>query len=458
MSDLFLTFPEGFIWGSATASYQIEGAWNEDGRGLSIWDTFSHTPGKIQHGDTGDVADDHYHRWREDIGLMASLGLNAYRFSIAWPRVFPLGNGALNPAGLDFYDRLVDGLLARNIQPWVTLYHWDLPQALQDEGGWANRQTAGYFAEYTRAVVHRLGDRVQHWITLNEPFVSAFLGNYYGIHAPGFRSIETALQVTHHLHLAHGLSVQAIRASSPQPAHVGITLNLSSVHPASQSEADLQAAQRFDGILNRLYLDPVFTGSYPQDLLDFFGPLFPKVQPGDLETIQASIDFLGINNYFRSVVQADMDEPVLRLREILPPGREYTETWEIYPPGIYEVLRRVWQDYHPPKMYITENGCAVPDGIDADGRVRDYRRIRYLRDHLFQCHRAIAEGVPLAGYFVWSLIDNFEWARGYPIRFGIVYVDYDTQKRTVKDSGSWYAKVAKANGFDLLEAEPYFQR
>jgi beta-glucosidase len=458
MSDLFLTFPQGFLWGAATASYQIEGAWNEDGRGPSIWDTFSHTPGKIQNGDTGDMADDHYHRWQEDIDLMASLGLNAYRFSIAWPRVLPLGKGAINPAGLDFYDRLVDGLLARNIQPWVTLYHWDLPQALQEEGGWANRQTAEYFAEYAGAVVHRLGDRVQHWITLNEPYVSAFLGHHTGVHAPGVANLETALQVTHHLHLAHGLGVQAIRSAARQPAQVGVTFNLFSIHPASQSEADLEAALRFDGIQNRIFLDPVFRGAYPQDLVEFFGPLFPAVQPGDLETIHAPIDFLGINNYFRIVIQADPEDPDLKLREIFLPGREYTEMWEIYPPGIYEVLSRVWMDYHPPKMYITENGCAVTDGVDADGRVRDYRRIRYLRDHLFQCHRAIAEGAPLCGYFAWSLMDNFEWAWGYSRRFGLIYVDYFTQKRTVKESGRWYALAAQANGFNLQEGEPYIPR
>lgn len=458
MSDLFLTFPPGFLWGAATASYQIEGAWNEDGRGLSIWDTFSKTPGKIQNGDNGDVADDHYHRWQEDIDLMASMNLQAYRFSVAWPRVQPSGKGTVNPTGLDFYDRLVDGLLAKNIQPWVTLYHWDLPQALQDQGGWANRQTAEYFAEYAHIVTQRLGDRVNHWITLNEPYVSAFLGHYQGVHAPGIKHIGTALKVTHHLHLAHGLSVQAIRSATPRPAEVGITLNLHSIHPASQSKADLLAARRFDGIQNRLFLDPVLLGSYPQDLIEFFGPHFPSVQAGDLETIHAPIDFLGINNYFRIVIQNDPDNTELGTREISLPGREYTEMWEIYPAGIYEVLTRVWIDYHPPKMYITENGCAVPDGLDADGRVRDYRRTRYLRDHLFQCYRAIGDGAPLAGYFVWSLLDNFEWSHGYAKRFGVVYVNYATQKRTIKDSGLWYTQVAQANGFDLHEAEPFFPR
>lgn len=458
MSDLFLTFPKGFLWGAATAAYQIEGAVNEDGRGPSIWDTFSHTPGKIYNGDTGDVADDHYHRWEEDLSLMAAMGLNAYRFSVAWPRIQPLGKGGLNPAGLDFYDRLVDGLLARDIQPWITLYHWDLPQALQDQGGWANRQTAAYFADYASTVVRRLGDRVQHWITHNEPYVTAFLGHYSGLHAPGIRDLQTALQVTHHLLLSHGLAAQAIRSAAPRPVQVGITLNLHSIHAASESEADLKAARRFDGIQNRLYLDPVLTGAYPQDLIDFFGPRFPTSQPGDLETIHVPIDFLGVNNYFRIVIQDDPDNPELKLREILLPGREYTEMWEIYPQGIYEVLARVWNDYHPPKIYITENGCAVTDGVDADGRVRDYRRIRFLRDHLFQCYRAIGDGVPLAGYFVWSLLDNFEWAYGYSRRFGVTYVDYATQKRTLKDSGLWYSQVIKANGFDLREAEPFFPR
>jgi beta-glucosidase len=456
MSDLFLSFPPSFLWGAATAAYQIEGAWNEDGRGLSIWDTFSKTPGNIRNGDTGDIAVDHYHHWKEDIERMASMGLPAYRFSVAWPRIQPTGKGPENMPGLDFYERLVDGLLAKNIQPWLTLYHWDLPQALQDEGGWANRQTADYFAEYARIVAQRLSDRVHHWTTLNEPYVSAFLGHYQGIHAPGIKDLATALQVTHHLHLAHGLGVQAIRSTSPRPVQVGITLNLHSIHPASQSEADLQAAHRFDGIQNRIFLDPVFLGSYPQDLIDYFGPLFPVVQPGDLETIHIPVDFLGINNYFRFVIQADPDDKELGLREIHLSGREYTEMWEIYPAGIYEVLIRVWNDYHPPKMYITENGCSVPDGMDADGRVRDYRRTRYLRDHLFQCYRAIGDGAPLAGYFVWSLLDNFEWGHGYARRFGITYVDYATQKRTLKDSGRWYAQVAQANGFDLHEAGPFF--
>jgi beta-glucosidase len=458
MSDLFLTFPEGFIWGAATAAYQIEGAANEDGRGPSIWDTFSHTPGNIFNGDTGDVAGDHYHRWKEDVDLIASLRLDAYRFSVAWPRIQPLGKGTVNAPGLDFYDRLVDELLSNNIQPWVTLYHWDLPQALQDEGGWRNRQTADYFADYASIMAQRLGDRVQHWITLNEPYVSAFLGHHTGVHAPGIRNIETALKVTHHLLLSHGLAVQAIRSASPQPCQVGITLNLHSVHPASQSEPDLKAAQRFDGIQNRLYLDPVFSGTYPQDLIDFFGAKFPNVQPDDLKTIQVPIEFLGVNNYFRFVIQNDPEIPDLKLRQIFLREREYTEMWEIYPPGIYEVLIRVWNDYHPAKMYITENGCAIPDGVDADGRVRDYRRTRFLRDHLFQCYRAIGDGVPLAGYFVWSLMDNFEWAYGYAKRFGIIYVDYATQVRTFKDSGAWYSRVARANGFDLQESSPFFPK
>ncbi|OGO33765.1 MAG: beta-glucosidase [Chloroflexi bacterium RBG_16_57_11] len=458
MSDLFLTFPRDFIWGAATAAYQIEGAVNEDGRGPSIWDTFSHTPGKIFNDDTGDVADDHYHRWKDDIALIASLGLGAYRFSIAWSRVLPQGKGTVNGRGLDFYDRLVDGLLANKVQPWVTLYHWDLPQALQDEGGWSNRQTADYFADYARITVQRLGDRVKHWITLNEPYVSSFLGHHTGVHAPGIRNIETALEVAHHLHLAHGLAVEAIRSAAPKTTQVGITLNLHSIHPASQSEADLQAARRFDGIQNRLFLDPISKGSYPQDLIDFFGRRFPSIGPDDMHIIQAPVDFLGVNNYFRFVIQNDPDDPDLRLREIFLKEREYTEMWEIYPPGIYEVLTRVWKDYGPAKMYITENGCAVPDGIDADGRVRDYRRTRFLRDHLFQCYRAIGDGVPLKGYFVWSLMDNFEWAYGYAKRFGITYIDYSSQKRTLKDSGAWYSRLARANGFDLNETEPFFPR
>lgn len=436
-----------FVWGAATAAYQIEGAWNEDGKGPSIWDTFCRQPGKIANGESGDVAADHYHRWQEDVRLMAELGLKAYRFSVAWPRVMPQGAGAVNPPGLDFYDRLVDALLEHHIEPYITLYHWDLPQALQDRGGWTNRETAHHFAEYARIVVERLGDRVTHWITHNEPFVAAVIGHFTGEHAPGLQDPAATFKVAHHLLLSHGLAVEAMRAVAPRPLHIGITLNLSPVHPASDSEADRQAAVRHDGILNCMFLDPLFRGHYPQDMLALLGPLFPDVSPDDFKRIAAPLDFLGVNYYSRTVIRHDPTVPVIEASGVQPEGNEYSQMWEIYPAGMYELLMRVHQDYHPPVILITENGIPVPDGVDCDGRVRDYRRIWYLRDHIAQVQRAMEAGAPVRGYFVWSLLDNFEWARGYSMRFGLVYVDYATQKRIIKESGRWYQRLMlKAEG------------
>jgi beta-glucosidase len=415
-----LRFPDNFIWGTATSAYQIEGALNEAGRGLSIWDTFCHTPGKIHAGETGDVAADHYHRWAEDVRLMADLGLKTYRFSIAWPRIFPAGTGAVNPAGLDFYDRLVDALLANGITPYVTLYHWDLPQALQDRGGWANRDTALHFAEYARVVAERLSDRAINWITHNEPFVAAMAGHFTGEHAPGMQDPFAALKATHHLLLSHGLAVETLRASARRPLKIGITLNLNPVHPASDSEADRQAAVRFDGILNRLFLDPVLRGRYPDDMLALFGLLMPQVTADDLTRIATPLDFLGVNYYSRTVVRYDPNVPIVEAVQIHPAGNEYSGMWEIYPPGMYELLTRIWNEYRPSMdILVTENGICVPDGVDFDGRVRDERRIRYLHKHIAQVHRAMADGVPVRGYFVWSLMDNFEWAHGYGKRFGL---------------------------------------
>ncbi|MDI6694555.1 MAG: GH1 family beta-glucosidase [Anaerolineales bacterium] len=451
-----LDFPPDFIWGVATSAYQIEGAWNEDGRGLSIWDTFCRQPGKIRNGDTGDVAADHYHRMPADVQLIGDLNIPAYRFSIAWPRIQPDGKGKVNAPGLDFYDRLVDNLLARKIQPFVTLYHWDLPQVLQDEGGWTNRTTAQRFAEYAQIVAQRLGDRVNYWITHNEPFVTAMAGHYTGEHAPGKRDLTAALQAAHHLLLSHGLSVQVIRSQVQHPVNVGITLNLTTVHPASDSQADHAATIRYDGIQNRLFLDPVLHGRYPEDMLNLFGPLFPQIQPNDMEIIHTPLDFLGANYYNRTIIRHDPDYPLVNLQEIHLEGREYSQMWEIYPEGIYEVLVRLWNEYHPPKIYITENGIAVPDGLDADGRIRDYRRIRFIRDHIAECHRAIQAGIPLHGYFVWSLMDNFEWAWGYDMRFGLVYVDFKTLQRKVKESGRWFSQVIRQNGLDLNIGAPYF--
>jgi beta-glucosidase len=439
----FPIFPQGFAWGTATAAYQIEGAVREGGRGESIWDRFSHTPGKIYQGQIGDVASDHYHRWREDVGLMAELGLNAYRFSIAWPRVMPQGGGEVNPAGLDFYDRLVDALLEQGIEPFVTLYHWDLPQALQDAGGWPERSTVDLFADYAGVVVRRLGDRVRRWITLNEPWVFTFVGYYEGRHAPGLTDLSAALQAAHHSLLAHGRAVDAIRANSRTEPLVGIALNLNHVEPAGDRQADLEAAQRFDGWLNRWFLDPLFRGSYPEDMLAFWGDRVPEAQPGDLDGLPERLDFLGINNYFRSVI-GDGTEPPLKVRTHRPAGR-YTEMgWEVYPDGLYELLARVHRDYGPRSIYITENGAAFDDELASGGRVEDPERIEYLHDYLYAARRALEEGVPLHGYFVWTLMDNFEWAHGFSKRFGLIYVDYDTQARFVKDSGHWYRRAIQA--------------
>lgn len=451
-----INFPENFVWGTAAAAYQIEGAWKKDGRGPSIWDTFSHEPGKVFQNENGDIAADHYHRWEEDFGLMTDLGIKSYRFSISWPRILPEGTGSINMPGLDFYDRQVDGLLSRNIEPFVTLYHWDLPQKLQDIGGWANRQTAQYFADYAHIVAERLGDRVKFWITHNEPFVVAMAGHFTGEHAPGIQNITTALLVGHHLLYSHGLAVKAVRSAARLPVDVGITLNMTVSHPATDKEEDRLAAIRLDGIHNRFFIDPIMRGEYPDDMKERFGSVFPDASPSDLRTISTPIDFLGINYYTRTVVRFDPYFPFLQGAEVHPQGNEYSQMWEIYPAGISELLTRVHKDYAPARIYITENGIPVPDGIDADGRIRDYRRIRYLRDHLLEVRRAIENGVPVAGYFVWSLLDNFEWAYGYAMRFGLTYVDYLTQKRTVKESGYWYSQVVRQNGIDLSPDSPYY--
>lgn len=445
-----LSFPPNFTWGAATAAYQIEGAWDEDGRSPSIWDTFVRRPGKIYRGDTGDVAADHYHRWPQDVQIMVELGLKAYRFSVSWSRVLPEGRGEVNQAGLDFYDRLVDALLAHGIQPFVTLFHYDLPQVLQDQGGWADRETANRFAEYAAILAQRLGDRVTGWITHNEPEVVAMNGHYTGEHAPGLQDPFIALRVAYNLIVSHGLALQALRAALPASAQVGITLNINPVYPASASEIDRLAARRVDTVLNRLFIEPVMHGRFPPEAEAIFHQMLPEPQPGDFEAASAPLDFLGLNYYTRLMIRHDPEVPLLEASQVLPEGNEYSQMWEIYPQSLYELLHQIWQDYRPANIYITENGVPVPDGIDFDGRVRDERRIRYLHDHLFQAHRALSDGIPLRGYFVWSLIDNFEWAHGYRMRFGLVYVDYENElRRTIKDSGRWYARVIRQNGLAL---------
>jgi beta-glucosidase len=444
-------FPDGFLWGTATASYQIEGAVAEDGRSPSIWDTFSHTPGAVERGETGDVADDHYHRYREDVGLMASLGLGAYRFSLAWPRLQPDGRGALNPKGVDFYARLADALHEHGIEPWGTLYHWDLPQVLQDAGGWPARETAERFADYAARVQDALGDAIGNWITLNEPFCAALLGHAAGVHAPGIRDDAAAVRAVHHLLLGHGLAVSAMRAQRPG-SRLGITLNLYPVDPAGPGDAD--AARRIDGIANRIFLDPLLTGRYPEDVrrdLDAVSD-FAHVHDGDEAAIAAPLDFLGVNYYDRHVVRAGAGtgeaSPWIGSHHVGLVDRPEPRTemgWGIDPDGLREVLTRLRGDYPGlPPVYITENGAAFPDRLDG-GRVRDADRIAFLDGHLRALARAIGDGVDVRGYFAWSLLDNFEWAYGYGKRFGIVHVDYETQARTPKDSAAWYAGVAAAN-------------
>jgi beta-glucosidase len=447
------SFPQGFLWGSATSSYQIEGAWDEDGKGESIWDRFAHTPGKVRDGSNGDVACDHYHRWREDVALMKSLNLQAYRFSIAWPRILPKGRGLINPEGVDFYNRLVDELLAANITPFVTLYHWDLPQALQEQGGWTVRSTAEAFAEYADVISRALGDRVKNWITINEPWCVGFLSHQVGEHAPGMQDWDAALRASHHVLLAHGLAVPELRRNSKE-AQVGITLNFTASESATGKPEDYHAARAFDGYFNRWFLDPVYGRRYPADMVEAYtrqGVLSDHpdfIHSGDMETIAASTDFLGVNYYTRSVFKAGSDGLMPEL-DLEHSNLERTEMdWEVYPQGLYNLLCRLHFEYQIPRLYITENGCSYSDGPGADGQVVDTRRLTYLRDHFVAVHRAMQAGAPLAGYFVWSLMDNFEWAHGYLQRFGMVWVDYETQRRIPKQSALWYRDVIAANGFE----------
>ncbi|MGC9974213.1 MAG: GH1 family beta-glucosidase [Gaiellaceae bacterium] len=423
------SFPPDFIWGAATAAYQVEGATREDGRGESVWDRFSATKGKVRNGDTGEIACDFYHRYSEDIALMRELGLNALRFSIAWPRVFPHGRGVINQAGLDFYDRLVDELLANGIQPFVTLFHWDTPQVLEDAGGWTERATAEAFVEYVEAVVERLGDRVRHWITQNEPGVVSSHGYFLGAHAPGRTSETGGVAAAHHLLLSHGWAVEAIRRATPA-AKIGIALDMSHKYPARDSSEDVAAAWLADGEGNRWFLDALFRGEYPADLIEWNKLVAPYVHDGDLEAIAAPIDFLGVNNYFRQVFTAEGGRP----RLVRPEGLYTAMKWEVYPDGLYELLMRITKDYSPPALYVTENGAAFDDIRGHDGKVHDPERTAYLEGYLGAVARAIAEHAPIKGYFVWSLLDNFEWAHGYSKRFGIVYVDYPTLERVPKDS------------------------
>ena len=451
VSALARRFPTDFVWGAATAAYQIEGAPHEHGRTPSIWDTFSATPGRVRNGDTGLVACDHVHRYREDVALMRELGLGAYRFSVSWPRILPDGGGLANRAGLDFYDRLVDELLTAGITPWVTLYHWDLPQSLEDSGGWPARETADRFAELAAATAFALGDRVKHWITLNEPWCSAFLGYGSGLHAPGRSEGDASVAAAHHLMLGHGLAVDAIRSVAPQ-AQVGVTLNLYPVTPYDDRPSSLDAARRIDGLHNRWFLDPIFRGEYPADVVADLGPLMADdlVRDGDLATIATPLDFVGVNYYTRHNVRGSA-YPGSNDAEFVGRGLARTASdWEVDPDGMTEVLTRVTRDYTPLPIYVTENGSAWPDRIGADGSVDDPERLAFLNDHLAASARAIEDGANVAGYFAWSLLDNFEWAEGYAMRFGLVHVDFASQRRTTKASGHWYSGLMRAHRDGIL--------
>jgi beta-glucosidase len=464
-----LTFPKGFLWGSATAAYQIEGAVAEGGRTPSIWDTFSHTPGRVARGDTGDVADDHYHRFRDDVALMARLGLTSYRFSVSWsrvtPQVTPDALGPVNPEGIGFYSDLVDELLAHGISPSITLYHWDLPQALEDAGGWADRRTAQRFGEYAQAVASALGDRVPLFITLNEPWCSAYLGYASGVHAPGRTEDAAALAAVHHLNLAHGLATSAIRRAAPA-SKVAVTLNLAWVRPEKpDSVLDAEAARRVDGLQNRVFLDPVLHGRYPADVQADTAAVtdWSFVRDGDLDIISAPIDVIGVNYYSPTIVRHWTRErprenadghgdgaasPWIACDDVEFPIQHGPKTdmgWSIDPRGMTELLLRVAREAPGLEIMVTENGAAYPDVVTADGRVVDTERVDYLHTHLAAVHEAIAAGAPVVGYYVWSLLDNFEWAWGYTKRFGIVHVDYDTQARTLKDSARFYADVIRRN-------------
>lgn len=436
-----IQFPSDFVWGAATASYQIEGAVEADGRVPSIWDTFCATPGKVENGDSGAVACDHYHRYKDDVALMKELGLKAYRFSIAWGRV--LNGRTVNQAGLDFYSNLVDELLSAGIEPWVTLYHWDLPQTLQDVGGWTNRAIVDEFLYYADVVTKALGDRVKRWITFNEPWVFTYLGYASGVHAPGITHIPDYLSSAHHFLLAHAKSVPIIRANSSDSL-VGVTLDM------TQPEGDERAAERLRALHNGWFLDPIYFGHYPAEVVEIYeqAGYMPEIQPGDMEAIHGKPDFLGINYYTRQTIEADESDPVMLSRPVHMDESEYTEMgWEVAPESIYRMLKHNNERYNPGAMVITENGAAFQDVVSADGQVHDDRRVAYYNGYLTNCQRAISEGVPLMGYFAWSLMDNFEWSFGYSKRFGLIHVDYETQQRIPKDSARWYSQVIKNNGF-----------
>jgi beta-glucosidase len=447
-------FPDDFLWGAATSAYQVEGSPLADGAGPSIWHRFSHTPGRTVNGDTGDVACDHYRRSADDVALVRELGLNAYRFSISWSRILPAGKGTVNPRGLAFYDRLIDALLAHGVRPVVTLYHWDLPAALDDLGGWLNPEVAHWFAEYARVAFRALGDRVALWATINEPWVVADGGYLTGGLAPGHRNLFEAPRVSHNLLRAHGAAVQAYRAEGKGGGQIGLVVNLEPKHPASQAPADLAAARRADAYMNRYYLEPVMRGAYPAELPELFGEAWPDFPDSDLRLIRQPIDFLGVNYYTRGVTRHDPAAVPARAGPVRQPHALYTETgWEVYPAGLTETLEWVRERCGDLPLYVTENGAAFVDPPQAvDGRVHDPSRVDYYRTHLRAALEALRRGVNLRGYFAWSLLDNYEWSHGYSKRFGIVHVDFATQRRTPKTSARFYADVVRSRGAALFSA------
>lgn len=442
--SLIRQFPPTFIWGAATAAYQIEGGWNEGGRGESIWDRYCHTPGKIADGATGDSACNHFHLWKQDVDLMQQLGLKAYRFSISWPRVLPSGRGTPNQKGLHFYEELVDTLLAKGIEPFVTLYHWDLPQELQDAGGWLNRRTIDWFTEYSSLMFRTLGDRVNHWVTINEPNVVAYAGYGGGFHAPGVKDAATAAQVLHHLFVAHGDAVAAGRALLPT-SHFSIVPALTMTYPATATPEDAVLAETEWERANSSLLDPLFKGSYPERFMLELeeSHTMPTILPGDMERIKQPLDFLGINHYFSHFYTVGANGKTEHVKQDIP----YTDLqWPVYPKGLTDLLVRIKKVYGQQPIFITENGCALFDSVSADGAVHDTRRTAYIQGFVRAVHAAIAQGVDVRGYFHWSLMDNFEWAEGYHPRFGLTYVNFTTHQRTIKDSGHAYAEIIKNNG------------
>ena len=447
-------FPDDFVWGTATSAYQIEGSPTADGAGRSIWHRFSHTPGNTWLDETGDVACDHYRRYKDDVAIMAELGANAYRFSIAWARIFPAGTGAVNKKGIDFYSRLVDALLERGIKPNATLYHWDLPEALDDRGGWLNRDIAGWFSDYATTMFDALGDRVEMWSTLNEPWVVTDGGYLSGVLAPGHSNLFEAPIAAHNLLRSHGLAVERFRFSkAAKRGKIGITVNLEPKYPASDSPEDLAAVRRADAYMNRQYLDPVFLGRYPDEMREIFGEAWPAWSVEDMRLIKQPIDFLGVNYYTRRVERYHPDFLPLRTKHVPQPDHIHTEThWEVYPEALTKVLMWVTERYGKPAIYITENGAAFYDPPHTiDGRVEDPLRVEYFRQHLRAAHEAMKQGVNLKGYYAWSLLDNYEWAHGYSKRFGIVHVNYSTQQRTIKSSGRYYAEVIRTKGASLAK-------